>query len=336
MEESYYEKLETPVDWDKINYLGNEVFHNAKFELLDELTLELLPLMNLVYYQIMQQYDDRGYAKEDLIQDAILEIYRDMTLRWDKFISVENFYQYFKIIIKNVMLSLVQVYHNYYNTCEYDPDIRNDTFDDLKFSTLEAKIHKEYLESEIINLTRKICSNRTGYSKVLDFLITYKYIDKETDMAKFKNKVRSSGLSVKELNLLIDHVTYAHRLSYNYNLAKERGETAMIVRLDRILSRFEDSTYSVLSKNYGTTVLPEIYAEFGPALTKKFVKLFGDKTITIPNYQSFCDDLVGGSLLSLCNTRDDLYKIAAEYSLPFGKLVRIYDRATKMREEINK
>lgn len=336
MIEAYQRILETPVDWDNINRLGHEIYHEAKFEKVDELFNAIMPILNIVYFTSITQWDDRGYAREDLLQDAALEIYRDMTLRWDKFIPVEDFYSYFKILTRNVMLGLVQYHHNYYLDSQFDPDIGNDLCDDLSFKAFEASIHKEEILQGILELTQRICGNRSKYSKVLDCLITMKYIEGNgyVDDKKFKRKMKSSGLSPKELDLLLDHVTYVHRFSYNYYLAKERGESKMIARLDRIISRFDSSTYAVLSRQYGNTVLPEIYAEFGPALTKKFVKLFGNKTITIPDYQTFMDDLVGGSLLSLCNDKDDLYRIAAEYDLPYGKLARIYDRRVKVLKEM--
>lgn len=326
------EYLQAPVSWDKVNELGHEVFYNGNLGRVEELFYQILPIINMTYYKHLTQYDDRGYAREDLLQDAILEIYRDITLRWDKFIYVEDYYSYFKAICKNVMLSLVQVHHGYYLNVEFDPDIRSPLSDDQKFSVIEARIHKEYLQESILQLTRRLARNRSGSSKVLDYLITWKLVNRNTDVSVLKSRVNTSWwLTRSDINFLLDHVDYLHKFSYNYYLAIERGESKMVTRLDQIISRFEDSTYSVLSKNYGNTVIPEIYAEFGPDLTKKFVKLFGGKQITVPNYTEFCDDMVGGSLLSLVSNKADLYKISEEFGMPYSALSRIYDRAVKAR-----
>lgn len=324
--------LQTPVDWEKVNELGHEVFYNGHLERMEEMFYSILPIVNISYYKYITPYDDNEYAREDLLQDAIAEIYRDMTLRWDKFIYVENYYSYFKTICRNVMLGLVQAHHGYYMNVEFNPDIRNNFSDDYSFASVEANDHKEYLQTAILDTTRRLAKNRKGYAKVLDFIITWKYVEHRTDLAAIKTKLRTSWwLKRTNVNMLLEHVGYLYRFAYNYHLAIERGESKMVRRLDQIISRFEDSTYSVLSKNYGDTVIPEIYAEFGPALTKKFVKLFGGKQITVPDYTNFCDDIVGGSLLSLVSSKDDLHTVASEFDMPYGVLARIYDRAVKSR-----
>lgn len=331
----YY--LESPASYETVNKLGHETFYEGHLEKVDELFLSILPIVHMTYYKYITGLDDRGYAKEDLIQDAITEIYRDITLRWDKFIYVEDYFSYFKILCKNVMTNLVHVHHSYYKICEYDPDVKNSLTDDLSFSRVTASMYKEYLQTSIVDLTRKLARNRTGYSKVLDYLITWKVVEKNTDIRKLKSRVNTSWwLKRDNINFLLDHVSYLHRFSYNYYLAKERGESNMVKRLDQIINRFEDTTYSVLSKNYGDGILPEIYAEFGPELTKKFVRLFSGKQIIVPNYTDLCDDLVGGSLLSLVSNKDDLYEISVNYGLSYSKLLRIYNRGIQNRENLSK
>lgn len=337
MLDEYRKYLEAPVSWDRVNELGHEVFYEAKFEKTEELFLSILPIVNMSYYKYMPMYDDRGYAREDLLQDAIVEIYRDITLRWDKFIYVEDYYSYFKIICRNVMLSLVQFHHSYYANCEFDPDIRNELCDDYKYSYVETKLYKDYLETSIIELTRKLAKNRTGSSKVLEYLIDWKLVDKNTDISRLKSRINTAWwLKRSDINFLLDHVDYLYRFAYNYYKAKEKGEFEMVDRLDSIIKRFEDSTYSILSKNYGDTILPEIYAEFGPDLTKKFVRLFSDKQITVPNYTNFCDDMLGESLLSIVDKKEDLYEVAAECNVSYSTLSRMYDRAIKNRSNNDK
>lgn len=325
--------LESPASWEKVNELGHIVFYEGNLDRVDELFMNVLPIVHMTYYKYLLSLDDRGYAKEDLIQDSILEIYRDITLRWDKFIYVDDYFSYFKILCKNVMTTLVHVHHNYYMNIEFDPDVRNNLTDEYKYASVEARMHKEYLQESIINLTKKLASNRTGSSKVLNYLINWRYVEKNKDLNALKSRVNTSWwLKRSDINFLLDHVDYLYKLSYNYHLSKERGDTKMIKRLDQIINRFEDSTYSVLAKNYGSGIIPEIYAEFGPEITKKFVRLFSGKHIDVPDYTEFCDDLVGNSLLSLVNNKDDLYEISVNYGLSYGKLLRIFNRA-KSNEE---
>lgn len=327
--------LQSQASWETVNNLGHIVFYEGHLERVDELFLNLLPIVNMTYYKYLLNLDDRGYAKEDLLQDAMVEIYRDITLRWDKFIYVDDYFSYFRTLCKNVMLTLVHVHHNYYMTCEFDPDIRNQLTEELKYSDIEAELYRDYLQNSILELTKKLAKNRIGYSKVLEYLIDWKLVQKNTDINKLKSRVNISWwLKRSDINFLLDHVDYLHRFSYNYYLAKERGETKMIKRLDQIINRFEDTTYSILSKNYGESILPEIYAEFGPDLTKKFVKLFSGKQVTVPDYTEFCDDLVGESLLSLVSNKDDLYEISNNYNLNYSVLSRIFDRAESNRKNI--
>lgn len=326
--------LESPASWEKVNELGHIVFYEGNLDRVDELFISVLPIVHMTYYKYLLSLDDRGYAKEDLIQDSILEIYRDITLRWDKFIYVEDYFSYFKILCKNVMTTLVHVHHSYYMNCEFDPDVRNKLTDEYKYAHVEAKLHKEYLQTSIISLVRKLAKNRTGSAKVLDYLITWKLVEKNTDINALKSRVNTSWwLRKSDISSLLDHVDYLYKLSYNYHLASERGDTKMIKRLDQIINRFEDSTYSILSKNYGNGILPEIYAEFGPELTKKFVKLFSGRKIDVPDYTEFCDDLVGNSLLSLVDNKDDLYEISVNYGISYNKLLRIFNRAKANRED---
>lgn len=104
----------------------------------------------------------------------------------------------------------------------------------------------------------------------------------------------------------------------------------MLDRMNGIIDRFEDVTYKMLSVNYYDSIIPEIYAEFGAEFAKKFVRTFSGRTIQVPEYQNFCDDLLGGVILALAKgDRANLYQIAEEYDMPYKTLARIYNKAIK-------
>lgn len=331
MIDDLHRKLQTPVDYELINKLGHEVFYEAHFEKRNEFFDAILPIVNLSYYKYLTQLDDYD-VREDLLQDAIAEIWQAISLRWDNLIYVDDYYSYFKSMCKFTMLNLVQGYHGYYLNVEFNPDLRNNLTETLSFESAEARIQRDFLQTAITDMTRRLCKHRKGYAKVLDFIVTWKYIDRDTDVSVVKSKLRNCWwLKRADVNFLIEHVKYLHRFSYNYYLAIERGQDAMVRRLEQVISRFEDSTYEILSKNYGDTVLPEIYAEFGPVQTKKLVKLFSGQNIKIPNYNNFVDDLVGGALLSIAHSRDDLRQLSEEYNMPYTTLSRIYARACDAR-----
>lgn len=326
--------LATPVDWNKVNELGYHVFYLGELDRLEELFLLVVPIVHMTYYQHLVKLDDRGYAKEDLIQDALLEIYKDMSLRWDKFIDVIDYYSYFKTISKNVMVTLVHQHHSYYSNVEFDPDVRSPNADEVRYSYVEAKCLKQYFTESMLTLTRRLASCHTKYAKALDYLITWKYVEKKTDTNQLKSMMRVFGLTRAKVNFLLDHIQYLHRLSFNYYKAQELGEIELIQRMDAVFSRFDSDTYRVLSKNYGDTIIPEIFAEFGPEITKRFVKIFSDKQVFVPNYTHFCDDLFGVKLLTMVNDKDELYELSTNYRLDYGTLSRIYDRAVKNRDNI--
>ena len=107
----------------------------------------------------------------------------------------------------------------------------------------------------------------------------------------------------------------------------------MIGRISGVIDRFEDVTYRMLSANYYDSVIPEMYAELGPELTKRFVKIFSNRTIKVPRYRDFCDDLLGGVVLSLADgDKDNLYRVADEYGISYRGLLRIYNKASKYVE----
>ena len=331
---SYNYYLRKPCDPEEIVRLSKYVFVEGHLEALDDLILVILPLAHIVYYKNIKYLDDREYAKEDLISDTILRLYQDMLLRWDKYIHVDSYYDYFKVILKNGMIGLVHEYHNYYSQDELDCDVVLRDFNDTYvYEQVEFKILKESLYNHIIDTTRKLLKCRQKNTNLLLSIFNCKYIKKE-GLESLKSRVKVLGISSSLFNFYCEHVDYVYKLSYTYHCAVIGGKVNVVGDMSSTLDRFEDITYRMLSVAYYDTILPEIYAEFGPSVAKKFVKTFSNRTVTVPSYRDFCDNLLGGAVYSLAQgNRKKLYDLVEQYHMPYRTLLRIYNKAAKFYEE---
>lgn len=323
------EYLVKEASYERVNELGRIVFNEGDHSRMDELVREILPLINMAYHKHIKSLDDRGYSYDDLIQDSVCALYRDITLRWDKLVGIYDYFSYFKTMCKNVMLSVVHNYHNYYSHNELDPEMLLARTTHLDYNEVDLKITKQQVEDGIIEMMRKLVKCRVKYQKAFDYIITYKYVKKE-DPEAIKNSLRVLGINKNLMVFMFDHLTYLNRLAYNYQRVVLTGDMEQQVKFEDIFSRFEDPTYKILATNYFETILPEFFAEFGAEATKKFVKLFGGRTINVPDYQNFMDDLMGGILIKLTGgDKERLYALAQSQGLKYSQLVRIMNRVEK-------
>lgn len=313
--------------------LSKVVFIEGHLDKIDDLIVAILPLANLIYYKYIRSLDDREYAKEDLISDAVLRLYQDMTLRWDKYIHVESYYDYYSTVLRNGMIGLVHGYHNYYSVDELDPD--NIKIDDTSstyqedYNTVELRMVRASIKKNAIGLSERILKCRRVNTNLLLNIFRIKYVEK-SDLNSLRSRVRVLGISTTLFNFYCEHVDYVYRLAYNYQFATLGGRDTMINRISSIVDRFEDVTYRMLSTTYYDSIIPEIYAEFGADITKRFVRTFSNRTVQVPDYNNFCDDLLGGVILTLANgDKSNLYRVAEEYQIPYKSLARIYNKAIK-------
>lgn len=334
---TYTQYLFKPCDPEEITRLSHVVFKEGHLEKLDDLIISILPLCNIVYYRFIKQLDDREYAKEDLISDAIIRLYQDMKLRWDKYIHVESYYEYYSTVLRHGMIALVHGYHNFYAMDDVDPEtIKSNEPVTNDYDYVELNILKESVNEQIIELAEKILSCRRVNTKLLINILKLKYVDKES-LDPLRSRVRVLGIPNTLFNFYCEHVTYVYKIAYNYQYAVLGGKRKMIDRISGTIDRFEDVTYGMLSEEYYDSIIPEIYAEFGADIAKKFVKTFSNRTVQVPNYRDFCDNLLGGVVLSLSGgDRDNLYNVAAEYDLPYRSLIRIYNKAIRYSEKGDK
>lgn len=329
MEDSVYNQyLFKQCDPEEITRLSKIVFVEGHLDRIDDLIITILPLCNIVYYRFIKPLDDGEYAKEDLISDAILKLYQDMKLRWDKYIHVDSYYEYYSTILRYGMIGLVHGYHNFYALDDVDPEtIKSEEVINNDYDCVEMNILKESINSQIIETAKNILKCRKVNTNLLLNILNIKYVEKGS-IDSLKSRVRVLGISNNLFNFYCEHVDYVYRISYNYQYAILGGKTKMIERISNTIDRFEDVTYMMLSKEYYDSIIPEIYAEFGADIAKKFVKTFSNRTVQVPSYRNFCDTLLGGVVLSLSDgDKSNLYRIADEYHIPYRTLVRIFNKA---------
>lgn len=333
--QQYEQHLYTTCNYDEINRLGYVIFKEGHLDRIDDLIVELLPLANLIYYKHIRYLDDREYAKEDLVSDAILSIYQDMKLRWDKYIHIDAYYSYFSTVLRNCMINLVHGYHNFYMKSDIDPESihMESDYSVAEFEYLELKLTQEALQKNILETSTHLLQCRSVNTNLLVKILNTKYVD-NADVSNLKTKIRTFGIPGRLFDFYCEHVDYVYKLAYNYHYASLGGKQKMIDRITSTISRFEDVTYGMLSAEYYDTIIPEIYAEFGSDVANKFVKTFSGRTINVPNYRDFCDTLLGGAVLSLSyGNKENLYRLADEYGIPYRSLARIFNKAIKFEEK---
>lgn len=329
MEDSLYNQcLFKTCDPDEITRLSKIVFVEGHLDRIDDLIVSILPLCNIIYYRYIKQLDDGEYAKQDLISDAVLRLYQDMSYRWDKYIHVESYYEYYSTVLRHGMIALVHGYHNFYSTDDLDPDvIRADDMSDDQYDHVELVIMKESINGQIIETAQRILKCRRVNTNLLLNILKLKYVE-NTSLDNLRSRVRVLGIPNTLFNFYCEHVDYVYRIAYNYQYAILGGKKKMIDRISGSIDRFEDVTYKMLSENYYDSIIPELYAEFGADVAKRFVKTFSNRTIQVPSYRDFCDNLLGGVVLSLSGgDKSNLYRLAEEYRLPYRSLARIYNKA---------
>lgn len=324
----YDQYLFKPCDPEEITRLSNVVFKEGNLDRVDDLIVSILPLCNIIYYRFIRQLDDREYAKEDLVSDAIIRLYQDMKWRWDKYIHIQAYYEYYSTVLRNGMIELVHGYHNFYAINDVDPEsIRANETTDNDYDMIEVSMLKESLKLQIVETATRILKCRSVNSNLLVNILKAKYVEKE-GLEVLKSRVRVLGVSRPLFDFYCEHVDYVYKIAYNYQYAILGGKDKMVSRISNKIDRFEDVTYKMLSAKYYDSIIPEVYAEFGAEIAKKFVKTFSNRTIQVPNYRDFCDTLLGGVVLSLADgSKENLYTVAEEYDVSYRALARIYDKA---------
>ena len=156
------------------------------------------------------------------------------------------------------------------------------------------------------------------------------YENNNPEAKSLRSRLKVIGIYEDTYEVLSNHVIYLHKLAYNYQKSLLKGNTRMQLRIEDMIKRNESPTYEILSNNFGESIIPEIFAEFGPDVAKKFVRTFSGQEVKVPDYQQFCDDLLGGTVYSLARgDKQNLYQIALDNKLPYRVLARMFDKVAK-------
>lgn len=335
---SYNDYLSSPVQLEKLTEVCNSIFKFGEFQRLPELTPLIMPIVNIVYYQSIKSLDDQYFAYDDLLQDVLLEIFSDMKLRWDKYIHIDNYYEYIKRTAYKIMVSAVHAYHNYYSVVELSPEecephISKDTLQEY----VEMRLLLSTFEDRVLDRTHDLLKHRLSRKKLVRDIFDALYIIKDPDhLAKVQRMHHAMGISHELLRFYETRVKYIYSLVSRVCLESLKKGGSTMDEFNKIISRIESSDYETLSLLYGDTILPEIYAEFGQDVLLRFVKLFGGMTLTIPDSRSVGDTILGGTVYNLAEgERDNLPKVSELYGMPLRVLQRIFDKhiSDTMRKE---
>ena len=323
----YEDLLTGEFEYDRFSELCNRAFKYGEFECINEILTLSLPLANITYYQSIRKYDDDYSAKEDLIQDALDSLYRDMKLQWDKYIHVDNYYEYIKRVFRNTMLGSLGKYHHYGTQVEYDPDLHGGTYD-VNYDDIDL-VTAKVLEETILETTAELLSHRLKRKKLLLDLFERLYYMKDdpTQLNARLRKYSMHGVGTTTIEFYKSRVQYMYQLAASYHRDMLKGVVDPMKSYETIMARIRTDEYETLSILYGDTPLPEVYAELGQDATMKLLNIIGGSTVKFPNSQEVADTLLGRTVYQLADGRiENLSSVSEVYDLPYSTLKRIFNK----------
>lgn len=327
MAREYDDLLTGKFEYDRFNELCSSAFKYGEFDKIDEIIMLSMPIVNIVYYQSVQRYDDDYSAKSDLIQDALTILYRDMKLQWDKYIHVDNYYDYIKTTARNAMLTRLSRYHHYGTVVEFDPDLHGAEYTPLE--NLETKMVEQVLEETILELTGELLSHRMKRQNVLSTIFSSIYVDKDPQeiVSSKLRKYSVHGIGSRLLTFYKSRVEYLYQISASYHRDQLKGDTKSVKTYEQLISRIRSDEYEVLSVLYGDTPIPEIYAELGTDNMLKLIQIVGGATVKFPEPRELSDTLLGSIVYQLADGRvENLESVANIYNLPYSTIKRIFNK----------
>lgn len=342
MPDQYDDLLYKEFDYNTFNKLCVAAFKYGEFDKIDEILLLVMPLVHIVYYQSIHRLDDNYRHKDDLIQDSLLVVYRDMKLTWDKFIHVDNYYEYFKTLIRNTMIGKVSTYNSNYHEVVgmTDEDFKTKTTK-TQFDIADIRMVAEDIEEDIVNLAADLLRHRLRKNKLLTKIFSDLYYDKVTE-EEYESRMRKyyvHGLSTKMASFYKSRVQYFYQLSATYHRDQLKGDDKSVKNLEEIISRIRSDEYEIMSQLYGDTPLPEIFAEIGTESMLKLIKIVGGTTVQFPDSRDVSDTLLGSLVYQLADGEvDNLQNVSEVYGLPYSTIKRIFNKhiSNLQRKESNK
>ena len=327
LDREYESLLAGGFDYNRFYELCTAAFKYGEFDKIDEIVVLSMPILNIAYHQSVHKYDDDYSAKEDLIQDALLVLIHDMKHRWDKYIHVDNYYEYVKITVRNAMLMHVSNYHSYNSQVEYDPELHGKEC--TAIDNIEINMINETIEETVNSLALELLSHRLRRPAMMIELFTHIYIYKEDEVKQNGSFHRYliHGIGTRLLNFYRSRVQYIYSISVSYHKAQVKGDAKVMKAYEELMSRIRSDEYEILSTMYGDTPLPEIYAELGHDATLKLIQLVGGTQVQFPDTRELSDTLLGGIVYQLVDGRvENLEGVSEVYKLPYATLKRVFNR----------
>lgn len=330
MQGQYEDLLYKEFDYNRFNKLCVAAFKYGEFDKVDEILMLAMPLIHIVYYQSIHRYDDDYRHKDDLIQDALLVLYRDMKLTWDKFIHVDNYYEYFKTLVKNTMIAHVSTYNNNYHETVglTDEDFKSKNTK-TQFDVADIRMIAEGIQENITNLASDLLSHRLKRLNLLRKMFNDIYSERVSD-EEYDRRIRRyyvHGLSTKLAAFYKTRVQYIYQLAATYHRDQLKGDEKSVKNLEEVMSRIRSDEYEIMSQVYGDTPLPEIYAELGTEATLKLLKVVGGTTVQFPDTRDISDTLLGSLVYQLADGEiDNLQSVSDMYNLPYNTIKRIFNK----------
>lgn len=330
MQSQYEDLLYKEFDYKRFNELCVAAFKYGEFDKIDEILMLAMPLIHIVYYQSIHRYDDDYRSKDDLIQDAILVLYRDMKLTWDKFIHVDNYYEYFKMLIRNTMIAKVSGYNtNFHEVVGLTDEDFKGKNTKTQFDIADIRMIAEDIQNNITNLAGELLSHRFKRNSLLRKMFTDIYSDRVSD-EEYERRIRRyyvHGLSTKLASFYKTRVQYFYQLAATYHRDQLKGDEKSLKNLEEVMARIRSDEYEIMSQVYGDTPLPEIYAELGTEATLKLIKVVGGTTVQFPDVRDISDTLLGSLVYQLSDGEgDNLQSVSEVYGLPYNVIKRIFNK----------
>lgn len=325
----YENLLNSEFQYDKFYEYCTSIFKYGDFDKIDDLLVLIIPLVNVVYYQSICRYDDNCVAKDDLIQDALSTLLHDMKYKWDKYIHVDDYYDYIRTILRNSMYSRLSQYHSYGVEVEYDVD----THGSVGFPTdslLQTKEDLSIVEG-IKDLTWDLVSHRLRRVRLLQEIyerVCIQNLPKHSQLQGL-NRYQVHGISSQLLQFYRGRVYYLYQLSSTYYKALLKEDEEVLRSTEDIISRIKSSEYEILAVAFGDTPIPELYAELGKDSLLKLISIVGGTTVKFPTTRDLSDTILGSTVYALADGRvENLESVSEIYHYSYKTLKRIFHKHT--------
>jgi hypothetical protein len=252
-----------------------------------------------------------------------------MKYKWDKYIHVDDYYDYIRTILRNSMYSRLSQYHSYGVEVEYDVDTHGSVGLPTD-SLLQTKEDLSIVEG-IKDLTWDLVSHRLRRVRLLQEIyerVCIQNLPKHSQLQGL-NRYQVHGISSQLLQFYRGRVYYLYQLSSTYYKALLKEDEEVLRSTEDIISRIKSSEYEILAVAFGDTPIPELYAELGKDSLLKLISIVGGTTVKFPTTRDLSDTILGSTVYALADGRvENLESVSEIYHYSYKTLKRIFHKHT--------